>query len=152
MPLYLLYYRRRRVAFGERDADDAAAARLDGLAADDGVERPVGAFDEHIRLQPADDLLRVVFVEHHDRVHTRERRQDFGSFALGIDRTRRSLDGAHRSIRIDRDDQRITFAPRVLQVTNMARVEKVEHAVGEHDFLARHGAECSTKRRLLRST
>ena len=43
----------RRVALGQRDADDAAAARLDDVAADDGVGGPVGAFDEHVGLERA---------------------------------------------------------------------------------------------------
>ena len=34
-PLYLLYYRRRGIALGEGDPDDAAAARFDDFAADD---------------------------------------------------------------------------------------------------------------------
>ena len=55
------------------DADDAAAAGLDDIAADDRVLAPVGAFDEDVGLQRRDDLVRRVFVEDHHRIDRRER-------------------------------------------------------------------------------
>ena len=70
---------RRRIARLQRDPDDAAAARFDDVAADDGVCGPVGAFDEHIRLQRGDDLVRRVLVEDHHRIDARQRREDFGA-------------------------------------------------------------------------
>ena len=74
-------------------------------------EGPVAAFDQHIRLQAADDLLRIVFIEHHHRVHAFERGEDLGAFVLGIDRARRALDGLNRSIGVHSHDQRVPFTP-----------------------------------------
>ena len=37
---------------------DAAAARLDDVAADDGVVGPVGAFDQHVRFKRGDQVVR----------------------------------------------------------------------------------------------
>ena len=45
----------RRVPLLHRFEDDAAAPRLDGVAADDLIRGPVGAFDEHVRLNTDDD-------------------------------------------------------------------------------------------------
>ena len=46
---------RRRVALLDRNPDDPAAARLDDIAADDGIFGPVGALDEDVRLKRRDD-------------------------------------------------------------------------------------------------
>ena len=71
------------------DAHDAAAARLDDVAADDGVLGPVGALDEHVRLKRRDQIVRRVLVEDDDGVDAGERREDFGAFGFRRDRTAR---------------------------------------------------------------
>ena len=55
-----------RVARFESDAHDPAAARLDDVAADDGILGPVGALHEHVGLDRGDDRVRRVLVEDHD--------------------------------------------------------------------------------------
>ena len=76
--------------FGRREpgrqlhADDAAAARLDDVAADDVVGTPVRALDEHVGLDAPDDRVRRVLVEDRDGVHALERQQDFGALRLRV--------------------------------------------------------------------
>ena len=68
-----------------------------------------------------------------DAVDARERRENFGALGLRRDRPARSLVGAHRSIGVDADDQRVAERPRLLQIADMAGVQQIEDAVGEHD-------------------
>src|SRR5215213_5938763 len=62
---------RRRISFSEGDADHLAATRFDDMAPDDRVLAPVGAFDEDVRLDGADDFVRRLFVEDHRRINRR---------------------------------------------------------------------------------
>ena len=57
------------------DPDHPAAARLDDIAADNGVLGPVGAFDEHVRLERGDQVVRRLLVEDDDGVDAGERRE-----------------------------------------------------------------------------
>ena len=79
---------------------------------------------------------RIVLLEDDHRIHARERGENFGSLVLRRDRPQRPLDGADRSIRIDAHDERIAFAACRLEVPDVAGVQEVEHAVGEHDLVA----------------
>ena len=121
----------------DRDPDDPPAARFDRVAADDGVGGPVGAFDEHVRLNLADDLGGRFLVEDHRRIDARERGHNLRPLALRRDRPFGSLVRPDGSIGIDRDDQQIARAPRGLQVPHVTRVQQVEDAVGENDLAAR---------------
>ena len=121
----------------EGDANDPAATRFDGFPADDRVSLPVGALDEHVGLQAADDLLRVVLVEHDDGIHAREAGEHFGALVLWVERAGGSFDCAHRTVGIDGDDKRVPFAAGILQIPYMARVQQIEYTVCEHDFPAR---------------
>ena len=105
--LYLLDDRSRRIALLDRDPDDAAAARFDDVAADDGVSAQSAPLTSTSGCSALMISMRVVFVEHDDRVHARERREHLGALGFGVDRTRRSLVGANRTIGVDADDQRV---------------------------------------------
>ena len=96
--------RRRRMPLLDRDAHDAAAARFDGVAADDLIGGPVGALDEDVRLEGRDDLRRRVLVEDDDRVDRRQRGEDFGALRLRRDRPRRALVPAHRRVGVEADE------------------------------------------------
>ena len=73
---------RGRMARRQLEPNDAAAARLDDIAADDVVGTPVGAFDEDVRLDLSDDLVRRVLVKDDRRVDARERQQQLRAFPL----------------------------------------------------------------------
>ena len=64
----LLDDRARRMPGLDRNANHAAAARLDDVAADDGVFGPVGALDEDVGLDRGDELVRRLLVEDDDGI------------------------------------------------------------------------------------
>ncbi len=130
-PTNAIENRRGRVPLLDRDAHHAAAVRLDDVAADDRVVRPVGALDEHVGLQCRDDLAGRVLVENDRRVDARERGEDLGAFVLGRDRPPLALVRAHRSIGVDADDERVTEGACLPQVADVAGMEEIEDAVGE---------------------
>ncbi len=99
--------RRCRMALLERDADDPATARLDGVAADNLIRSPVGAFHEDVGLHGSNDLGRRVLVEEDDGVDGSERGHHLGAFEFGRDRTCRAFVAPHRGIAVEADDQEI---------------------------------------------
>ena len=132
---------RRRVTFGEGDADDPPAASFDDVASDDRVFAPVGALHEDVRLDRADNLVRSVFVKDHHCIDRCERCEDLGAFVFRMDRAiGRLVERLDRSIAVDADDQQIAERPRVAKVANVARMEDVEHAIREHDDRPRRRA------------
>src|SRR5688572_21822405 len=96
-----------RVSLFDRNANDLPAARLYGVASDDGVFGPVGAFDENVRLNGLDDLSRGVFREDHHAVDAFERSENLCALLLVVDWPLRSFVAANRGIRIEPDDQHI---------------------------------------------
>src|SRR5215468_4932527 len=66
----------------ERDAHDAAARRLDNVASDDRVGRPVCALDEDIGPKRRDQIVWRALVEDDHRVHAGERREDLDPLLL----------------------------------------------------------------------
>lgn len=122
------------MAFCEGDAHHTAAPRLDAFAAYDGIERPIGTFDQHVGLQPIDDLLRIVFVKHDNHIDACESGDHLGPFVFRVNRAGRSFDSAHRSVGVNTNDERVPLAPRILQVTDVTWMQEIKHTVGEHDF------------------
>ena len=133
---HLLNYRRGGIAVSEGDAHDPTSSSLNDLTTHDLIRCPVGTFDQHIGLEPLDDPLRSVFVEYDDSIDRGERVDDFRAIAFNIDRTRRSLDCADGPIGIDPDNQRIALLSSRVQIPNVARMEHIEHTVGEDDGTA----------------
>lgn len=112
-------------------ANNASAARPNEIGADDGVERPIGALHEDVRLQTCDDQQGVVLVEYDDPVDAPKGSQDLRAFLLWCNWPRRAFDGSNRSIRIQTDHQRVAFTPRLLEIPDMTWMQEIEHAVGE---------------------
>jgi hypothetical protein len=119
----------------DRDADNAAAPAFDDLAADDGVFGPVSALDEDVRLNGVDQSERGVFSEYDDAIHACEGLENLGSLLFRIDGTALTFVRSDRSVGVEPDDQRVAQAARVLQVTDVARVQQIEHAIREDDDL-----------------
>jgi hypothetical protein len=122
-----------RIASFDRHSHNFSAASLHDIAADDGVFRPIGAFDEDVGLQRRDHGVWRVFVEHDDGVDARERFENLDTLHLRRDRTAFALVGSRRSVGIQADDQEVAERTRLLQVTQVSGMEQVEHAVREHD-------------------
>ena len=128
--------RRCGVARLDRHENHTAAARLDSIAADDLVRRPVRPLDEDVRLQRPDDVGRRLIVEHDDGLHGAERGDDFRALRLRRNGPGRSLVRPNRSVGVDTDNENIPFSPRSLQVPEVAGVQQVEDTVRENDPLA----------------
>jgi hypothetical protein len=128
------------VPFGQRDPDDPPASRFDGIPADDLIGRPVGSFDENIRLQDRNDLGGGVFLEGDNCVDACKGREQLASFVLWHEWPTFGLVPANRRVGIHSYDQSLTQRTRLLEVANVPGVEQIEHAVGEHDCLSRRTA------------
>ena len=115
----------------DRNTHHATAPRLHDVATDDGVNGPVGAFDQNIWLNRHDQIVRRFLVEDHDGVHARQRLEDLGALGLRGERSIGPLDVTDGSVGIQADDQRVAKPARVLKIAQMTDVEQVEHTVGE---------------------
>ena len=115
-----------------RDADDAAAAGFHDVAANNRVCRPIGALDQHIRTKAGNHLMRGVFVEDHDGVHTIEGIENLGAFALGGDGPATAFNRTNRAIGIQPDDQHIAEGPCLSQIPEMTGMKEIENAVREY--------------------
>src|SRR5689334_3889518 len=110
--LNLLDDRGRRVTLLDRLQYHRAAARLDGVAADDLIRGPVGSLDQNVGLDATDDIRRRLVVEDRHRVDAGECLEHFAAFPLGIDRARRTFVAPHRGVGIETDDQYVAMTPR----------------------------------------
>ena len=104
--------------------------------ADNFVRLVRAPFDQHIRSQRPQQIVRRVFVENEDVVHRRHRREHGGAIAFGDDRSRRSFQTLHASIAVHRDDQDISHRFGLFQVRHVTDVQQVEATVGQHNPLA----------------
>ena len=115
-------------------------------APDDAVAGVVGALHEHVGRERLDQGERRVLVEQHHAVHRGERRRARGPAACSpaTGRAGALAQPADRGIGVEPDDERVALAPGRLEQLDVARVQQVEDAVGEHDRTrpgrgARHG-------------
>ena len=121
------------MALDEIDQRDAAARFGDLLGADHGVDRPVGALHQHIRLQAHDQVERRVAVEAGDRVDRCQCGDDRGAVGKGVDRTFRPLEPARAGIAVERDEEPVALRARRRQERDMAGMQDIEAAIGEAD-------------------
>src|SRR5437763_2935239 len=59
---------RRRASLDQLDEQHPAAGRLHLLVPDDALDRVIAALDQHIRLQPAHELVRSLIVDADDDI------------------------------------------------------------------------------------
>src|SRR3954471_12881420 len=123
------------MALLDGNPDHGTAPGLDHVAADDRVWRPIGALDEDVGLKRGDDLEGRVFIEDHDAVDARKRAEELDAFVLWRDRPACALVHPNRTGRAPPHDQRIAELPCLLQVSDVAGMKQIEHAVGEDDLL-----------------
>ena len=69
-------------------------------------------------------------------LEARYRRHDGRADVFGLHRTVRSLQRAHRSVRVQRHDQAVTGFCRLPEQRDMARMQDVEASVGEAHAMA----------------
>ena len=107
--------------------------RFNDLAPDDVIGAPVCPFDQNVGLHLGDDCERRVFVEDDDGIDEPKRQENFDPLLRSIDRSIGAFVRAHRPIRVDTDDQRISELSCLVQVADVSWMQQVEHTVGEHD-------------------
>src|SRR5450631_34824 len=116
--------------------NNSATTGFDLVALGDALRRVVGALGVKVRANFANDIAHVVFRENNDRVHIRERRQNFRAFFRRYHGPPLTLQCAYGSIGVDRDNQFATEFPRGTQVAHMADMQHIETSVGQRDAIA----------------
>jgi hypothetical protein len=110
------------------------AARQHRGGADHALDRPVAPFGEHVGPAGLDQPGGRVLVEPGDRVHRLERGDERQTVRETVDRAPGPLAQAPRGgIAVQRHQQRGAQRPRPREVGDVAAVQQVEHAVGEHE-------------------
>ena len=71
------------------------------------IGRPVGALDQDVGLDAADDVGRGVVVEDRHGVHAVERGEHFGALLFRVDRALGPFVAADRGVGVEPDDQQI---------------------------------------------
>src|SRR5687767_12277444 len=123
----------RRGAFDEGEREDAAARRLDLLAAVYLGGRVVAALDEHVGQKFGDEPARRLVVKDGHEVNNRERGQHLGALRLTHHGSARAFERAHRAVAVDRDEQRVSERARRREVAHVPDMQDVEAAVGEDE-------------------
>ncbi len=82
-----------------------------------------------------------------NRIHTRERAQRIRPLLLVLHGPTRPLQRPHTRIRIQRDKQRVTQRPRLLQIEQVPRVQQIENAVRQHHTFARRAQHLASRHR-----
>ncbi len=109
---------------------------FDFVALGNALHRIVCALDMKIRMDFANERAHIFFWEDHHGVHIRQCRQNFRAFFRGRYRPPFTLQGAHGSIAVHRDNQFAAEFPRGMQVTYVADVQHIETSIGQRDAIA----------------
>jgi hypothetical protein len=128
-----------------------AASRLHFCTADDLVQRPVVAFHQNVRKQTRNQFQRRRRVKDHHRINAFERGEDFRAFAFGDDGTPFTFQWPNARIAVQSDDQHVTQFPRLLEDSNMSRVQHFKAAVGKNDAAAVAFLAAKPQNRFLKS-
>jgi hypothetical protein len=116
---------------GVADDRDPAAIRLHNVALGDGLRCVIRPFAVHIRLEREQQRANGRLRKNDDQVDGTQRRYELGPVFGSENRPLLTLQGPHRLIVVDRDDQHIGFLCRGLEIADVPDVQDVEAAVGE---------------------
>ena len=100
----------------------------------------VGALGVHVGAEARDQRVGGVVVEDDHRVDRAQRADQLRALRRGHDRPARALEAADRGVGVEPDTSTSPSAARRPEVADVAHVEEVEDAVGEHEPLARRAA------------
>src|SRR5216684_4342993 len=129
--------RARAMPRQQRRQHNTSAVGLHERLAIDPLSAPILALDQHVRPYLADYPLGSRVVEHHHVIDHLECREHPRTIDRVIHRPIRTLYLADAAIAVESHDQHFTLRTRKAQNLQMARVEKIEAAVGENDSPAR---------------
>jgi len=125
-----------RIARNRLDQNHSSACRFYLFAPDDLVRLPVPTFDQDIRQQRCNHLLRRQILKDHDRIDALEAREDLRALFGRDDRPASPFERAHALVAVQPNDQAITQRPRRLEAVNVPRMEYIEASIGKHNPLA----------------
>src|ERR1700722_7786205 len=123
--------------FGIANNGDANAEQRRHFALRNRVHGVVGSFGVDVRLKFAQQRFHIELIENNDVVDGFERGDQGSTRALGQDWSTFTLQFARSGVGVNADDEQVAFGPSCLQITNVADVQQIEHAIREHDFAAR---------------
>jgi len=118
----------------EGNRQHPAATRQHPRGADDALDRPVAALDQHVGARGCDQRFRRVVVEPGDRADRLERGDERQAVVKRVYRALAGLaEPPRRGIAVQRDEQRGSLASGAREIGRVATVQDVEHAVGEDE-------------------
>lgn len=94
---------------------------------------PVTALHENVGLQVFDKALGRIFMEKCHKVRRFKGRNDGNAFLLRNYGTARTLEGSHRGVAVDGNDQHVTKGLRLAQIGDMAPVNQIKASVCENN-------------------
>src|SRR5262245_16974381 len=101
-----------------------------------GVHAIVGALGMDIGLERLEQRVHARLVEQQHAIHATQRRHQTRPLRARLNRAPRALERMGGTIAVDRNDQSIPERAGAGEIANVADVEQIEDAVGEHDALA----------------
>src|SRR4051794_6371146 len=117
----------------ERNDDHVASPAAHVGGADDRPLMIIAALHEHVGTQQANELEGGILLEQHDAVHHLESAKHISALDLSPHGTLGALEPAHRRVAVQANDQLVASTARTEEHVDMAGMEQIEHAVGEHD-------------------
>lgn len=98
--------------------------------------RPViAAFHVDIRSDCGEKPVRAFLAEDDHRIHAAQRRDNGSALAFWHQRSLRTFELSAGSVRVEADNEEVANLPGALQVADVAKMEKVEAAIGGDDAL-----------------
>ena len=123
----------RGVAGHDGRGYDTPSRGLNFFAANDLVSCPIAAFHKNVWEQSGDGALWRKIVENHHAIDAFKRGQNFRALPFGNHRATLAFELFDAGIAVQTDDQRVTQAAGMFEAADVAGMQQVEAAVGEHD-------------------
>ena len=114
------------------------------------IELIIAAFHQHVRQEFRDQTTWRNVVEDRHVIDIPQRGEYLRAFGLIEDRSIRTLQLAHCSITINRDEQRVAERSRLRQVTHVSDVQKIKNAVRKNESRAGGAQTLALPEHLLR--
>src|ERR1017187_2141303 len=125
-----------RVILGIPHNGNSASTGFDLVTLGDALRRVVGALGVKVGADFANEGAHILFWKNNNGVHIRQRSQNFRAFFRRHHGPPFTLQRAHGSIGVDRDNQFATEFPRGMQIAHMADMQHIETPVGQRDAIA----------------
>ena len=127
----------RRVRLRIARDGDLGAHRLHRAALGHVLLGVVGALGVDVGAEARDQRVGAVLLEDDHRVHPAHRGDQLRPLRGGHHRAARALQPPHRGVGVEPDHERVAERAGGLEIADVADVEEIEAAVGEHQPLAR---------------